>query len=145
MSECNLQTSAELILRLYEMRRDPEMRLARQWFSRQFRPGSAEEILNLIVSGERSSAEYRMVTSYWEMASALVNRGAIDASLFREANTEHIAFFSLIEPYLAAFRTIAGEGDYLVNWEKLVLETAGAPQRLEARRRLFTAWTRQAP
>ena len=145
MPESNLQASAGLILRLYELRRDPELRLARQWFARQFRPESAQAILELVLSGERSSAEYRMVTSYWEMASALVNRGAIDPILFREANTEHVAFFSLMEPHLAEFRTLTGEADYLAQWEKLVLETAGAPQRLEARRRLFGAWTRQAP
>ena len=126
------------------MRRDPEMRLARQWFSREFRPVSAQEILGLILSGERASAEYRMVTTYWEMAATLVNRGAIDFELFREANTEHIGFFSLIEPFLEDFRAATGETDYLVNWERLVRETPGAMPRLEARRKLFAAWTRKA-
>lgn len=144
MSEPSLQTSAELILKLYEMRRDPELRLARQWFSREFRPASAQEILGLILSGERSSAEYRMVTTYWDMAAALVNRGAIDADLFRETNTEYIAFFSLIEPYLAEFREMTGEADYLIQWEKLIRATPGALERLEGRRRLFAAWTRKA-
>ena len=138
-----MQVSAELILRLYEMRRDPEMRLARQWFSREIRPVSAQEVLGLILSGERASAEYRMVTTYWEMAATLVNRGAIDFELFREANTEHIAFFSLIEPFLEEFRTTTGESDYLINWEKLVRNTPGAMPKLEARRKLFAAWTRK--
>lgn len=144
MPEANLQTSAELILKLYEIRRDPEMRLARQWFSREFRPGSAQEIMGLILSGERASAEYRMVTSYWDMVAALVNRGAIDFELFRETNGEYIAFFSLVEPYLAEFRQLTGEADYLANWEKLVRATPGAMARLEARRKLFDAWTRKA-
>jgi hypothetical protein len=144
MSETNLHASVDLILKLYEIRRDPEMRLARQWFSREFRPQSAQEILGLILSGERNSAEYRMVTTYWEMAAALVNRGAIDFDLFREANSEHIAFFSLIEPVLEEFRAVTGESDYLMNWEKLVRNTPGAIPRLEARRKLFAAWTRKA-
>lgn len=143
MAEASIQTSAELILRLYEMRRDPELRLARQWFSREFRPKSAQEILGLIVSGERASAAYRMVTSYWDMVAAMVNRGAIDFDLFRETNGEYVAFFSLVEPFLAEFREISGETDYLAHWEKLVRATPGAAAKLEARRRLFESWTQK--
>jgi hypothetical protein len=145
MSTSSLQSSADLILRLYEIRREPEMRLARQWFAREFRPRSAQEIVSLFLSGERASAAYRMVTSYWEMAAALVHRGAVDADLFREANTEHMGFFSLIDPYLDELRSLTGEANYLVHWERLVRETPGAELCLRARRQLFSAWTRQAP
>ena len=139
MSE--LQTSAELILRLYELRRDPEMRQARQWFAQEFRPSGPQDIMRLFLSGERASAAYRMVTSYWEMVAAMVNRGAIDAELFRDTNGEYIGFFSLLEPHLAELRAMSGETDYLSNWEKLVHTTPGAVERLEARRKLFAAWT----
>lgn len=145
MSEINLQASADLILKLYEIRREPEMRLARQWFAREFRPQNAQEIIRLFLSGERPSAAYRMVTSYWEMCAAMVNRGAIDSELFRSSNGEHIGFFSILEPFLAELRSATGEADYLVQWEKLVRETPGATERLEARRQLFAAWTKQAP
>jgi hypothetical protein len=141
MASDTIQHSAELILRLYELRRDPELRAARQWFAREFRPSSAQDILSLILSGERASASYRMVTSYWEMAAAMVNRGAIDPELFRESNGEHVGFFSIIEPFLEEFRALTKETAYLVQWEKLVRDTPGAAERLESRRRLFSAWT----
>lgn len=136
-----MQASADLILRLYELRRDPEMRLARQWFSRDFRPGSARHILELLLSGERASASYRMVTSYWDMVAAMVLRGAIDADLFRDTNGEYLGFFSIVEPHLEEFRAITGESDYLRNWETVVRATPGSAERLESRSRLFAAWT----
>ncbi len=117
------------------------MRQARQWFAQEFRPAGPQEIIRLFLSGERSSASYRMVTSYWDMAAAMVNRGAIDAELFRDTNGEYIGFFSILEPHLAEFRAMTGESDYLSNWEKLVRGTPGAVERLEARRKLFAAWT----
>jgi hypothetical protein len=141
MSSESIQHSADLIIKLYELRRDPELRVARQWFAREFRPSSAQDILGLILSGERASASYRMVTSYWEMAAAMVNRGAIDAELFRETNGEHVGFFSLIEPFLEEFRALTKETGYLAQWETLVRETPGAVERLESRRRLFATWT----
>jgi hypothetical protein len=144
MPDSNLQASADLILKLYEMRREPEMRLARQWFSSEFRPASAHEVLGLILSGERESARYRAVTSYWEMVAAMVNRGAIDLDLFQATNSEHIAFFSLVEPYLEEFRVLTGETDYLRHWETLVRANPGADSRLAGRRKLFEAWTRKA-
>jgi hypothetical protein len=141
MSESTIQASADLILRLYELRRDPEMRVARQWFARDFRPESAHQILELLLSGERASANYRMVTSYWDMVAAMVLRGAIDPELFRDTNGEYLGFFSIIEPHLEDFRAITKETDYLKSWETVVRATPGSAERLESRRRLFAAWT----
>lgn len=141
MSESTIQASAGLILRLYELRRDPEMRMARQWFARDFRPESAQQILELLLSGERASANYRMVTSYWDMVAAMVLRGAIDADLFRDTNGEYLGFFSIVEPFLEDFRAITKETDYLKSWETVVRSTPGSAERLASRRMLFAAWT----
>src|SRR6476659_6020613 len=92
------QRSAELLLELYEQRREPVLRSARDWFATQFFPTSAKEILALWVSSE--SGPYRMVTTYWEMAASFVTAGAIDAEMFHAANTEHLAVYSKLKPYL---------------------------------------------
>jgi hypothetical protein len=141
MPDPSIQTSAELILRLYEIRREPDMRRARQWFSSEFRPTSASDLGRLLLSGERASANYRMVTSYWDMASAMVNHGAIDSGLFDDCTSESIFFFTLLEPYLAEFRETIGESDYLANWEKALRANPNAAQRMAARKKLLEVWT----
>src|SRR5215208_4820015 len=76
--------SANLILKLYDLRREEVMRKARNWFVGEFHPGSIQDIASAAM-GEHS-AYYRMVTSYWDMACSLVNNGAIDEQMFNDAN-----------------------------------------------------------
>ena len=141
MSQSSIQHSADLILKLYELRRDPALREARHWFSTQFRPTSAADMVALYMSGAAPSAHLRMVTSYWEMACAMVNKGAIDQELFAKSNGEFIGLFALIEPHLEELRTIVKEPDLFGEWERVVRATPGAEEKLEARRRLFAQWT----
>jgi len=77
--------SAELILKLYDLRREPVMREARNWFF-TFNPESIEDIQRTAF-GEHS-AYFRMVTTYWDMACSFVNNGAIDERMFADANAE---------------------------------------------------------
>ena len=93
---------ADLILKLYELRREATMRQARDWYVRDFNPESAADV-QAAMFGEQGGY-LRMVLSYWEMAAALVNRGAIDVDLFDEANSEHILAFAKIEPLLGELR-----------------------------------------
>ena len=141
MSQTYLQHSADLILKLYELRRDPALREARHWFGTQFRPKSAVEMVGIFMSGAAASAHMRMVTSYWEMACAMVNHGAIDATLFTKSNGEFIGFFSIIEPHLEELRAIINEPDMFSEWERAVRATPGATEKLAARRQLFEKWT----
>src|SRR5690242_5156699 len=100
------QAEAGLILKLYELRREPTMRQARDWFFREFHPESLKDV-NDIMFSERSG-HLRMVMSYWDMAAALVNNGAISNELFNDANGEHLPVFSKLEPLLAEARTAFG-------------------------------------
>ena len=140
----HIQHSADLILKLYELRRDPALREARHWYSTQFRPTGAAEMVSLYMSGATASANLRMVTSYWEMACAMVNKGAIDQELFAKSNGEFIGFFSIIEPHLEELRAMINEPDLFGEWERVVRATPGAEEKLVARRRLFAQWTEQA-
>jgi hypothetical protein len=72
--------SALLNLQLFELRREPVLREARDWFLREFNPESFAELVAL-ARGERN-ASFRMVLGYWDMAASLVTTGAIDADAF---------------------------------------------------------------
>ena len=140
----NKQNDAMAILKLYELRRDEQMRRARQWFLAEFNPASGKEIVILDLSGERESANFRMVTSFWDMACALVINGAIDEKLFQASNTEHVVVYAKLQPHLAEMRELFGEPDYLENLEKLVLKIPNVESKLENRRKLMARWAKVA-
>ncbi len=138
-----METKAQdalVILKLYELRGEALMREARKWFFTSFSPTSGKEIVALLRSGERQSAYYRMVTSHWDVAAALVNYGGIDERLFLEANSEHVVVFAKLQPFLAEIREIIGEPDYLLNLERLVMKVPNVEKKLENRRRMLERW-----
>lgn len=123
--------SADLIMKLYELRREETMRKARDWFLRFF-PESAQDIFDTITGP--NSSYYRMVTTYWDMAASFVNRDAIDEQMFNDANAEHIAVFSKLEPFIEEFRSNMKSPHYLHNLEELVMRLPEAKTRLRATR-----------
>ena len=120
--------SADLILKLYDLRREEKMRVAREWFV-GFLPESAADIVGAMVSPETSS-KFRMAISYWDMAASMVNHGAIDEEMFRDAGGEYLIFFSKIEPFLAELREMLGNPRFLGNLEKLVMSQPDAQEML---------------
>ena len=100
------------ILKLYELRRNNEMRIARQWYFTDFAPQSAMDIVALFRDGERASANFRMVTSYWDTACSLVLNDGIDRKLFLDANTEHVFVYAKIADFLAEVRDLFREPDF---------------------------------
>lgn len=127
--------SADLLLKLYDMRREEVMRQARQWFI-TFNPQSAQEIVDTLV-GEHS-AYYRMVTTYWEMACAFVNQGAIDEEMFNEVNVEHVVVFAKIEPYIEDLRAMFGpQARIMTNVEKLIMRMPDGKERLARTREMM--------
>lgn len=124
--------SARLNLQLFEMRREPVLREAREWFTREFNPESLAELITLI-SGERN-ASFRMVLGYWDMAASLVTTGAIAADAFLAAHGEIFLTFSKIHPFLDELRVAGGEPDYCRHLEAVVMASPGAESVLERRR-----------
>jgi hypothetical protein len=129
-----------VILKLYEIRSEALMREARRWFFSEFAPKSGKEIVQLLGSGERESAFYRMVASHWDIAASLVNNGGIDEKLFLDANSEHLFVFAKLQPFVAEIRETIGEPDYLAHLERLVLKAPNIERKLENRRRLAESW-----
>lgn len=129
------------ILKLYELRRDEQMRIARQWYFSDFAPESAMDILALIQGGERASANYRMVTSYWDTAASLVLNGGIDEKMFLDANTEHVFVYAKIADFLGEIRAIFRDDSYLIHLETLVKRLPHFDAKMASRRRLLEVWS----
>ena len=128
------QDEGSLILRLYELRREETMRKARNWYFAEFNPETMEDF-SAAMFGEHSG-HLRMVTTYWDMAAALVNNGAISMEMFNAANGEHIGVFAKLEPLLKEIRA-AFAPQYLEQLEKLIDATPDGRKRTsEARERM---------
>jgi hypothetical protein len=130
--------SAQLIMQLYELRREEKMREARNWFI-SFFPESVEDIGRTMID-EATSAKYRMVTTYWDMAAGFVNRGAIDEDMFLDSAGEAWVIFSKIQPYLDGMREMMGNPLYLRHLESLLMRQPEALENLAARREQMKRW-----
>jgi hypothetical protein len=127
--------SATLLIRLYELRREPTMREARTWFVSKFHATTVDDIFQ-VLSGP-NSAHFRMVASYWDMAASFVLNGAIDEKMFTDANGEQNIVYAKLEPVLADYRTKTGNPAAYASLEKLVLQTPGMKDRLPGIRERF--------
>ena len=123
------EESASLILKLYDLRREPVMREARNWFF-SFNPTTAAEYMEAMMGP--NSGYLRMVISYWDMAASLVNNGAIDEQMFNDANGEHLFVFAKIEPILEELRTQWQQPDMLKNYEAIVRRVPENKEKLAA-------------
>ena len=135
------QEEADLILKLYDLRRESLMREARNWFF-TFNPQSPQDFLDVLTSDK--SGLYRMVISYWDMACSLVNNGAIDAQMFNDANGEHVFVYAKMEPWIPMLREQMGAPQFLAHLEKTVKALPDYEERLAAIRdriqKLIAAW-----
>jgi hypothetical protein len=129
------------ILKLYELRRDEQMRAARQWYFSEFAPASAMDIVALYRGGERASANFRMVASYWDTACSLVLNDGIDRKMFLDANTEHVFIYAKIADFLPEVRELFREPDFLIHLEELVKSLPDFDAKMESRKRLIGIWT----
>jgi hypothetical protein len=119
---------AELILKLYEARREPEIRKARQWWTATFWPESADDIIKVIRSmGSQENNFLRMVLGYWGMAGSFVTQGVLNEDLFFEPSCsgEMFLIYAKIEPYLKEVREKLQNPMLLVNLEKLIKSEKG--------------------
>jgi hypothetical protein len=127
----NAVDSANLILRLYELRREETMRKARD-FMFSFDPQSFEDIQGAIMGPQ--SGYFRMVNSYWDMACSFVTSGAIDAKMFEDVNGEHIMAFAKVQPFLPQIREMFGNPGFMKHVEQVCLSASGGQERVTATR-----------
>jgi hypothetical protein len=144
MESTSLASSAdaEIVLKLYELRRDETMRLARQWMCVDFQPQSADDIIAILRSfGSQQNQYLRQVHSYWEMAASFVLRGALDGELFVECNSENVFLLARFHPFLEQVRAVSP--DFFVRTEQLTQKHSGARAHFE--RLLKSFETRRIP
>ena len=120
--------SADLILKLYDLRREPKMREARNWIF-QFNPTSVEDYWNTMMDPQ-VGGYLRMVTSYWDMAASFVNHGVIDAEMFNDTVGEHIFVFAKIEPFLADLREKFENPKAFAHLEKVIYDQTDGRERV---------------
>lgn len=120
---------ADLILKLYDLRREATMREARNWMF-SFNPTSVQDVIDVLLGDH--SGHYRMVISYWEMAAAMVNNGSIDEKLFNETNGEHLFVYSKVQPVIEEVRKLFGNPEFLSNLEALVKRIPNHEETIKA-------------
>ena len=142
--------AASLLLKLYELRTESALRRARAWFAFEFHPNATQDVLRAWLGPGHESAPYRMVTSYWDMAAALVTQGAIPAAMFNASNTEHFALYAKLRPFLADIHATTRYPDYLSHVEQVVQSETDSDARVSIfarymeRQRTFAAEGKQA-
>lgn len=110
---------AELLLHLYEIRREPELRRARAWLLTEFKSTTWAEVKSRYLSHTDEDRWFRMATSYWEMVATMVNRGALHAELFFDHTGEDIVSWDRIQRVIPDARADI-RPTYLVQLEALV-------------------------
>lgn len=107
-----------LMLRLYELRREPRLREARAWYVQKFHATSPEEIAQKFPPGGEENTNIRMTISYWDMVAGIVNRGLIDDELFFESNGEAWIAWDRIRPIVPQWRTAFQNPTMFANLEE---------------------------
>jgi hypothetical protein len=107
-----------LMLRLFEERREPKLREARDWFGANFHVKTADDLMRVCPPGSPGNLYMRMVLGYWEMVASIVNRGLIDEEFFFESNGEQWAVFEQVKPVLGAWRAMFSSPNFLANLEE---------------------------
>ena len=123
---------AQLILKLYELRRDEKLRAAREWFVQRFFPAKAEDVQAVVSSAGSDNISFRMATSYWEMAASFVARGILNADLFLDSSGEMLVVWAKIEPFLPQLRQTMNNPAFLKSMQTVVESSARAKERIVA-------------
>jgi len=108
---------ANLLLRLYEMRREEKMREARAWFVANFKPKSMADIQQLCPPGSEANARMRQVSTYWDMAASFVTSGVLNPELFFANSREMLLVAIRLRPVLAEVRAAYKDPTFLLNLE----------------------------
>ena len=109
---------ANLILRLYDMRREAKMREARNWFFANFQFKTLTELQDMAPMGSEPNAYFRQFTSYWDMVASFINNDVLSADLFFQSNREMLIAYLRVAPILAEAREAYKDPTYLANLEK---------------------------
>ena len=134
MAKKAMAQDAELIMKLYDLRREAEMRKARHWLTAEFWPQTADDFIRVVNSfPSQENAWLRQVGSYWDMVASLVLHDALNQELFLEpgCSGEMFFIFAKIHPFLKEIREKMNNPDVFANIEKVATGSKTARKRLE--------------
>jgi hypothetical protein len=123
---------AELILKLYELRREAVMREARSYVGGEFLPQSAEEFVDIVNAGGKQTGFVLQVYGYWDMVAAFVLHGALDTDLVYDTCQEMYFQYAKIQPYLANIREKLSLPEFLRSIERVVEGSDAGRARISA-------------
>lgn len=127
-------SDADIILKLYDLRREPVMRQARAWVIGEFWPASVADYLAVAATPSHPQNPFvRQVNSYWEMAAALVLHGTLSAELFIDCNQEGLLLLAKYDPFIEEMRQ--RNPFFMSNTSELVKRFPAAANRYEAARK----------
>ena len=123
---------AQVILQLFELRRESEMRKARNWFAAEFNPTTVDELMGIISDMKSDGNRYfRMVTSYWEMAASLALHGAVNEELFLDTQGELFFIMAKLYPLLDGMREKMQSPQAMAKCEALINKSEASKQKLQ--------------
>jgi len=103
---------ADLVLKIYDLRREPVMRESRNTINAKFWPRSAEEAVAVTATEHPLNVAFRQTSGYWEMVYGMARHGVIHPDFLVENNGEGLLLYARIEPYLEAFRQATSPGSF---------------------------------
>jgi hypothetical protein len=134
---------AQLLLPLYELRREVEMRKARQWWLAEFWPRNAEDFAKVAMTpATQENAWLRQVASYWGMAASFVLQGALSEELFLRpaCSGEMFVMLGKVYPFLGELREKLGDPESFLDVEKVATRSKWGRERLKFMVKRLEAW-----
>jgi hypothetical protein len=140
---------AQLILKLYDLRREAEMRKARNWWFVEFWPRSADDFMKIAFTpGTPQNNWLRQVTGYWSMAASFALQGALNSDLFLQpaVSGEMFIVFAKVQPFLKELREKAGDPHMFATIEEVIMSSKFGRERFKFMlKRVETMRERLAP
>ena len=127
-------TDAQLVLQLYDLRREAEMRKARHWWVAEFFPQSADDFMKIGAAfGSQENNWMRQVNGYWSMAASFVLQGVLSYDLFIQpaVSGEMFVIFAKVHPFLKELREKLGDPEAFANIEKVITGSKYGRERLK--------------
>ncbi len=121
---------AELILHLYELRRETVMREARSYIGGEFLPRSADELVAIVTGGGKQGGFVLQVYGYWDMVAAFVHNGALSEKLVYDTCQEMYFQYAKIEAYIAEFRKKMNLPEWMISIDRLIKGSKAGRKRL---------------
>ena len=119
MTNCATYDDVNLVLRLYDLRREERMREARAWFIADFHAKTLDELNEICPAGSEENASFRMVVTYWDMAASFITGGVLQQELFFESGRELLVVWERLRDLLPAYRESRTDPAAFANLEKV--------------------------